>query len=61
MALLVLPSDDRERVEDVVDVVVLDAVDVEEGGVKLGAQQEATLGVPAERWPGVSEVGGELG
>ncbi len=56
---LVLAPHDRERVEDVVDVVALDAVEVEERGVKFRTQQEAPLWLPAERRAVVARVGGE--
>ena len=59
MAGLVLLPDDREGVEDVGRVVAVDAVEVEEGGVELAAQQEAPGVVPAERRAVVAAVAGE--
>ena len=56
---LVLALDDWEGLHDVVRVVAPDAVEVEEGGVQLAAEQEAALGVPAERRAVVAEVAGE--
>src|SRR5690606_24231562 len=48
VGLLVVLSDNGEGVEDVVGVVSRYAVEVEEGGVELGAQEEAAFGIPAE-------------
>ena len=55
----ILAANDREGVHDVVDIVAGEAIEVEEGGVQLAAQQEASLGVPAERRAVVPAVGGE--
>ena len=58
---LVLPPDDGEGAQDVVRVVVVEAVEVEIERVKAGAQVAALLIVPGERRPVVPQVTGELG
>ena len=50
VALLVL-ADDQEGVEDVLCLGVGEAVDVQEGGVEVGAERGAAVGVLAERGP----------
>ena len=58
---LVLAPYDGERVHDVVDIVALDAVEVEERRVELGSEEKPPLRVPAERRPVVPEVTSERG
>jgi len=57
----VLLLDDRECLHDVVSVIAVDAVEVEEGGVKLATEQETPGVVPAERGAVVAAVTGEGG
>ncbi len=48
MRLLVVSADDGEGVKDVARVLPLKAVEAEEGGVKLSAQQRSSHRVEAE-------------
>jgi hypothetical protein len=63
VGFFVFAFDDGEGIHDVVNVVALDAVEVEVGGVEFAAEQEAAVFVPAEgswewgvgsRWRGIS-------
>ena len=56
---LVLPPDDGEGAQDVVRVVVVEAVEVEIQRVEAGAEVAALLLVPGERWAVVPEIAGE--
>ena len=55
----VLPLDDGEGFHDVVDVVFLDAVEVEERGVQFAAQKESAVFVPLEGWSIIATVLGK--
>src|SRR5262249_5616373 len=57
--LHILALDDRERVHDVVNIVPADAVEMEEGGIKLATEEEAALRVPAEGRAVVPAISGE--
>jgi hypothetical protein len=59
VGLLVVLPHDGEGVEDVGGVVAGDAVEVKEGGVQLGAEEEAAGRVPAERRAVPPDVAGE--
>jgi hypothetical protein len=47
VGLLVVLPNDRKRLHDVVDIITLDAVQMKERGIELGAQKEPAVGIPA--------------
>jgi hypothetical protein len=59
VGLLVVLPHDGESVEDAGSVFAGEAVEVEEGGVQLGAEEEAAGRVPAERRAVAADVAGE--
>src|SRR6185437_1090883 len=59
VGFLVRLADKGEGVEDVSGVGFTDAVQVEEGGIHLGSQEQATFLVPGERITFVSAVTGK--
>lgn len=55
---LVVPQN-RETLQDVLDVAAFEAVEEAEGGVELSPELGAALRYPAERWAVVAEVTGK--
>ena len=50
MVSFIVALHDGERLHNEIHSVALYAVKMEESSVKFGVEQEAPVGVPAERW-----------
>lgn len=59
VGFFVFAFDGGESIHDVVNVVALDAVEVEVGGVEFTAEQESAIFVPFEGWAFVAAVLGK--
>ncbi len=56
----VFALDDGESLHNVIHIIPLDAVEVEVGCIQFTAEEETPLFIPAEGWPTVAAVAGEI-